>query len=489
MSILKKILITLLVILVLLAAALWWFSRGDTADLSVDEVAGTEPTLEDPNAESFPTVQIAKPVGWEEGDAPQAAEGLAVGRFAQGLDHPRVLQALPNGDILVTLTRSPKSEEDGGITAWIAEWLMTRAGAVGDSANEIVLLRDEDSDGVAETRLTIANESNGLDSPSGMGWHDGKLYVANHNALLAYDYELGAESVSGEATKLMDLPPGGGHWMRNLELSPDGTRIYVAVGSVSNIGEQGMDVEAGRAMIWEYNLETNRQRQFAAGLRNPNGLAFSPWSGELWTTVNERDMLGSDLVPDYLTNVPVGAQYGWPWVYWRNNIDERVDAPRPAYLAEYAREPVYALGPHVAALGMVFTQDGHLMGTEFASGAFIARHGSWNRKPPSGYDLIYVDFDERGNPQGKPVPVLSGFLNDDGTTKGRPTWVEWAGDGSLLMTDDTAGIIWRVHAPGAEPGPGIARLSSERLPPRNQLTGEARATFAEDDFAREVPAQ
>jgi glucose/arabinose dehydrogenase len=489
MSILKKILITLLVILVLLAAALWWFSRGDTADLSVDEVAGTEPTLEEPNAESFPTVQIAKPVGWEEGDAPQAAEGLAVGRFAQGLDHPRVLQALPNGDILVTLTRSPKSEEDGGITAWIAEWLMTRAGAVGDSANEIVLLRDEDSDGVAETRLTIANESNGLDSPSGMGWHDGKLYVANHNALLAYDYELGAESVSGEATKLMDLPPGGGHWMRNLELSPDGTRIYVAVGSVSNIGEQGMEVEAGRAMIWEYNLETNRQRQFAAGLRNPNGLAFSPWSGELWTTVNERDMLGSDLVPDYLTNVPVGAQYGWPWVYWRNNIDERVDAPRPAYLAEYAREPVYALGPHVAALGMVFTQDGHLMGTEFASGAFIARHGSWNRKPPSGYDLIYVDFDERGNPQGKPVPVLSGFMNDDGTTKGRPTWVEWAGDGSLLMTDDTAGIIWRVHAPGAEPGAGIARLSSERLPPRNQLTGEARATFAEDDFAREVPAQ
>lgn len=489
MSILKKILITLLVILVLLAAALWWFSRGDTADLSVDEVAGTEPTLEEPNAESFPTVQIAKPVGWEEGDAPQAAEGLAVGRFAQGLDHPRVLQALPNGDILVTLTRSPKSEEDGGITAWIAEWLMTRAGAVGDSANEIVLLRDEDSDGVAETRLTIANESNGLDSPSGMGWHDGKLYVANHNALLAYDYELGAESVSGEATKLMDLPPGGGHWMRNLELSPDGTGIYVAVGSVSNIGEQGMEVEAGRAMIWEYNLETNRQRQFAAGLRNPNGLAFSPWSGELWTTVNERDMLGSDLVPDYLTNVPVGAQYGWPWVYWRNNIDERVDAPRPAYLAEYAREPVYALGPHVAALGMVFTQDGHLMGTEFASGAFIARHGSWNRKPPSGYDLIYVDFDERGNPQGKPVPVLSGFLNDDGTTKGRPTWVEWAGDGSLLMTDDTAGIIWRVHAPGAEPGAGIARLISERLPPRNQLTGEARATFAEDDFAREVPAQ
>ncbi|RGP41876.1 L-sorbosone dehydrogenase [Altererythrobacter insulae] len=489
MGILKKILIAVLVVIVIAGIMFWWLSRGDTADLSVDEVAGTEPTLEEPNAESFPTVQIAKPVGWEDGDTPVAADGLQVSRFAEGLDHPRVLQALPNGDVLVTLTRSPKSEEDGGITAWIADWLMTRAGATGESANEIILLRDEDGDGAAETRITIANESNGLDSPSGLGWSDDTLYVANHNALLAYDYELGAETVSGDPRKLMDLPPGGGHWMRNLELSPDGMKIFVAVGSVSNIGEQGMEIEQGRAMIWEYNLETNRQRQYAAGLRNPNGLAFSPWSGELWTTVNERDMLGSDLVPDYLTNVPVGAQYGWPWVYWRNNIDERVDAPRPAYLAEYAREPVYALGPHVAALGMVFTQEGHLMGDGFGSGVFIARHGSWNRKPPSGYDLVYVEFDERGNPQGKPVPVLTGFLNDDGTTKGRPTWVEWAGDGSLLMTDDTAGIIWRVLDADAEPGAGIERLVSEPLRPRGELTGDARATFNAEDFAREVPAQ
>lgn len=193
MSILKKILIALLVIPVLLGAALWWVSRGSPAELSVDAVAGTDPTLEEPNPEAVPTVQIAKPVGWDDGDAPNAAEGLAVGRFAEGLDHPRVLQALPNGDVLVTLTRSPKSEEGDGIMAWIADWLMTRAGATGDSANEIVLLRDGDNDGVAEIRRTIANESNGLDSPSGMGWHDGKLYVANHNALLAYDYELGAD--------------------------------------------------------------------------------------------------------------------------------------------------------------------------------------------------------------------------------------------------------------------------------------------------------
>ncbi|TNE49566.1 MAG: sorbosone dehydrogenase family protein, partial [Sphingomonadales bacterium] len=446
-----------------------------------------EPTLEEANSEMFPTVRIAKPVGWAEGEAPQAAEGLAVGRFASGLDHPRVLYTLPNGDVLVTLTRAPKSDGDGGITAWIADLLMTRAGATGDSANQIVLLRDADGDGVAEMQKVIREE--GLDSPSGIGWHDGTLYVANHNEVIAFPYELGSEAVTGEPRKLMDLPPGGGHWMRNLTLDPEGTLLYVAVGSVSNIGEQGLEVEAGRAMIWEYDLQTNRPRQFAVGLRNPNGLDWSPWTGELWTTVNERDMLGSDLVPDYLTNVPVGAQYGWPWVYWKDNVDLRVKLPRPAYLAEYARRPEYALGPHVAALGLAFTKEGHIMGENFASGAFIARHGSWNRKPPSGYDVIYVEFDERGNPVGKPVPVLAGFLKDDGDTRGRPTWVEWAGDGSLLVSDDTAGIIWRVHAPGAEPGLGIARLTSDPLRPQRELIGDPTAAFASDDYARVVPAE
>ena len=491
MSILKKILIALVILVLLLAAAFWFLTRGDTAELSVADVSGTEPTLEEPNAEMFPTVRIAEPVGWTDGEVPQAAEGLEVVRFAEGLDHPRVVQALPNGDVLVTLTRSPKSEgeEDGGLTAWIAEWLMTRAGAIGDSANEIVLLRDSDGDGVSDTQFVIANQETGLDSPSGLGWHDGTLYVANHDELLAFTYELGADTVSGEGRKLMDLPPGGGHWMRNLELSEDGNRIYVAVGSVSNIGEQGMDIEAGRAMIWEYDLVAGRQRQFAVGLRNPNGLAWSPWTGELWTTVNERDMLGSDLVPDYLTNVPVGAQYGWPWVYFKDNLDERVKAPRPAYLVEYTRRPEYALGPHVAALGLVFTAEGHLMGEQFASGAFVAQHGSWNRKPPSGYDVVYVEFDERGNPQGKPKPVLTGFLNEDGTTKGRPTWVEWAGDGALLVSDDTAGIIWRVQASGAQPGAGIERPQSDPLRPQRELTGDPRAIFTEEDYARIQPAQ
>ncbi|MEO9883312.1 MAG: PQQ-dependent sugar dehydrogenase [Marinomonas sp.] len=476
MSIARKILIALLVLLVVGGILLFFLSRGDTAEMSVNDVSGTGPTLEDPNAESVPTIQIAEPVGWEEGDKPVAAEGLEVVRFAEGLDHPRVIHTLPNGDVLVTLTRSPKSEGGGGITAWIAEKLMTTAGAVGDSANELILLRDGDGDGVAETQNVIMDE---LDSPSGIAWRDGKLYVANHDSVIAVDYALGDEKVTAEPKKLMDLPPGGGHWMRNMELHPTRPELYIAVGSVSNIGEHGMEIEKDRAMIHQLNLETGRSRPFGLGLRNPNGLDFSPWTGTLWTTVNERDMLGSDLVPDYLTDVPIGAQYGWPWVYWAMRFDERVEHPRPQFLTEYTRKPAFALGPHVAALGLVFTKEGHLMGDKFGSGAFIARHGSWNRKPPSGYDVIYVAYDENGNPVGKPVDVLTGFLNDDGTTKGRPTWVEWAGDGALLMSDDTAGIIWRVVATGAAPGAGITPLETGSLPPTRELKGDPRDAFEE----------
>lgn len=486
MSTFRKILLALLVVIVILGLLGFWLTRGDTADLSVDEVTGLDPTLAEPNEETFPTVQIAKPVGWEEGEVPQAADGLAVTRFADGLDHPRVLHRLPNGDILVTLTRAPKVEgEDSGIMGairdFVADILLSEAGAGGDSPNQLVLLRDADGDGIAEVRQTLTDS---LDSPSGIAWHDGTLFIANHDAVLAFDYALGAASLTAEPRKLMDLPPGGGHWMRNIELNPEGTKLYIAVGSVSNIGEQGMEIEKGRAMIWELDLETNVPRQFALGLRNPNGLDWNPMSGELWTTVNERDMLGSDLVPDYLTNVPTGAQYGWPWVYWKDNIDPRVEAPRPNFLVEYTRRPEFALGPHVAALGLVFSADGHKMGADFDSGAFIARHGSWNRKPPSGYDVVYVAFDERGNPLGKPVPLLTGFLNDDGTTKGRPTWVEWGGDGSLLVSDDTAGIIWRVVDPDAEPGTAPQRFRTERLRPQTELRGDPRASFGED-FARQ----
>lgn len=491
MAILRKLATFVLVLVVVLAAGLYFLSRGDTADLSVNDVAGTEPTLQAPDAESFPTVQIATPVGWEDGQLPEAAEGLSVVRFAEGLDHPRVLYALPNGDVLVTLTRSPKAEGegDGGFMAtirgWVAEYLFSQAGSAGDSPNQIVLLRDVDGDGRAELQQVIRSDD--LDSPSGLSWHDNTLFVANHDEVIAFDYELGSDAVTGDPRKLMDLPAGGGHWMRNMEIHPDGDRLYVAVGSVSNIGESGMAIEEGRAMIWEYNLETETARPFAAGLRNPNGLDFSPWSGELWTTVNERDMLGSDLVPDYLTNVPVGAQYGWPWIYFGENVDRRVEAPMPAYMIEYTRNPEFALGPHVAALGLVFTAEGHRMGADMASGAFIARHGSWNRKPPSGYDVIYVEFDELGNPTGLPIPVLTGFLNEDGTTKGRPTWVEWASDGALLVSDDTAGIIWRTMAPESEPGARIAQLTGESLRAPTELV-DPRAVF-EEDFLRQGAAQ
>jgi glucose/arabinose dehydrogenase len=491
MGILRKLAIALGVLVLLIGVFAYFATRGDTAGLSVEAVAGTDPTLEAPDPQSIPTVKVAKPVGWAEGEAPQAAEGLSVNRYADGLDHPRVLYALPNGDVLVTLTRAPakQDEGEGGIMAaiegMVAEYLFEQAGSAGASANEVVLLRDADGDGVAEIRKTILSEADGLDSPSGMAWGDDRLYIANHNAVLAFDYELGGDAVTSGAETLMDLPPGGGHWMRNMEIHPDGDRLFIAVGSVSNIGEKGMAIEEGRAMIWEYDLETGGARPFGAGMRNPNGLDFSPWSGELWTTVNERDMLGSDLVPDYLTNVPVGVQYGWPWLYYRDNIDRRVGAPMPRFLMEYTRRPVYALGPHVAALGLVFTDEGHRMGDALASGAFVARHGSWNRKPPSGYDVVYIEFDERGSPTGKPVPVLDGFLKDDGTTRGRPTWVEWAGDGSLLVSDDTAGIIWRTLAPDAEPGAGVERIATRKIPPRRELR-DPRATFEEDYFREQA---
>jgi len=309
----------------------------------------------------------------------------------------------------------------------------------------------------------------------------GKLYIANHNAVLAFDYKLGDTVLSGDPKKLMDLPGNGNHWMRNLLLGADGKHLYVAVGSASNIGERGMEIETGRAAIWEIDLATGKSRQFAAGLRNPNGLAWNPSSGELWTTVNERDQLGPDLVPDYLTNVPVGAQYGWPWVYWKDLIDWRVTEPIPQYLLDYTRKPEYALGAHVAALGLVFDTGGSRLGADFTGGAFIARHGSWNRKPLAGYDVVYVKFDDHGNPLGLPVPVLSGFLTGkDNNTHGRPTWVAWDKGGALLVSDDTAGIIWRVIAPGAAPSVAPKPVVATHMPPNRELNSEATARFKTD---------
>ena len=480
MRLLKKIAIGLGVLIVVLVAAGWWLTRGVPAEYSVLQVSGTDPLLAEPDEQTIPTVSVAEPIGWADGAAPDAAEGLAVNRFAVGLEHPRIIYAMPNGDIIVAETNAPERPvAGGGLTNLVAGFLFRRAGAAVPSPNRLVLLRDADGDGAAEARHVLRE---GLSSPSGIAWHDGTLYVANHDAVLAFDYEEGATAITGNPRKLMDLPAAGNHWMRNIVLNEDGTRLYVAVGSASNYGEMGMEAEEGRAAIHELNLESGESRIFGTGLRNPNGLAWNPWSGELWTTVNERDMLGSDLVPDYLTNVPVGVTYGWPWLYWGENIDARVErevSPMPNFLTEYSRTPEYALGPHVAALGLAFTRQGSTMGDAFGRGAFIARHGSWNRKPPAGYDVVFVRFDERGNPQGKPVKVLGSFLAGNGQTHGRPTWVAWDKTGALLVSDDTANIIWRVTSPGARPAGEQVRIRGASMPPQRELTSDPRRAFEE----------
>ena len=465
----SKFLIALGVIAAILVAFTLWVRHGNPSDQPITATMGTEPTLGEPESERIPSVTLAETIGWKAGEAPKAALGLAVTRFAEGLDHPRTMLTLPNGDVLVTLTNSPP-REGGGLTGWIMGVFMKKVGAGVPSPNIILLLRDGDGDGKAEQKFTLRTAD--LASPSGLAWRDGMLYVANHDALLAFAFNPGATKLEGKPVRLMALPGGGNHWMRNVLLSPDGKQIYVAVGSASNIGENGMKAEEGRAAIWEYSLATKRQRQYAGGLRNPNGMDWNPSTGELWTVVNERDMLGPDLVPDYLTNVPVGAQYGWPWVYWKDLMDWRVKDPVPAYLTEYTRKPEYALGAHTAPLGLRFSAGGNLLGPAFGNGAFVARHGSWNRIPLAGYDVIFVPFDANGNPVGDAKPVLTGFIAGKNEVHGRPTWLAFDKAGGLLVTDDTAGVIWRVSAPGAAPSVAPAPVAVASMPPQRDLKGD-----------------
>jgi len=464
MTILRKALIGFIVFLVAFGLFAAWVLHGDTAQFGLDKTTGPKPQLADAAPQWFPTLGIAKPVGWADGAAPVAAQGLTVTRFADKLDHPRTLYVLPNGDVLAAETNSPPQRGPGGITGLVMGYLMSSAGAGEPSPNKLVVLRDSNGDGVADQRFVMSNP--GLNSPFGIALREGRLYVGNSDAVVSWPFTPGQTTLDGKPEKLMALPGGGNHWARNLALSPDGTKLYVTVGSSSNIAENGIDKETGRAAIHEYDFTSHSSRLYAEGLRNPNGLDWNPRSGELWTTVNERDMLGSDLVPDYLTNVPLGAQYGWPWVYWKRNIDWRVTAPMPQDMFAYVRKPEYGLGAHVAALGLAFARGGNLMGEHFASGAFVARHGSWNRKPLSGYDVVFVPFDANGNPwPAPPVPVLTGFLTKDNTTQGRPTWVAFAKDGALLVSDDTGGVIWRVVAPGAKPAGAITAIVGTPPPP------------------------
>lgn len=439
-------------LLVLLAAAFLSLSACSSSvnDIKVDSTVGfgPNPVLNEPQKKLLPTVNIAPAIGWPDKGKPVAAAGLTVTAFAQGLDHPRWLYVLPNGDILVAETNSPSKGDVNqsfiqSVRGWVMGQVMKKAGAGVPSANRIKLLRDADHDGVAEINTVLLD---GLMSPFGMALVGDELFVANADAVIKFPYEAGDLKITARGTKVVDLPGGpiNHHWTKNIIANAEGTKLYVTVGSNSNVAEGGMDIEVGRAAIWEIDIETATQRLFAEGLRNPNGLAWEPKTGALWTVVNERDELGDDLVPDYLTSVKEGAFYGWPYSYYGQNVDERVEPARPALVAK-AIAPDYALGAHTASLGLASSVNAKLLPSTYAEGMFIGQHGSWNRKQSSGYKVIYVPFAD-GKPTGMPVDVLTGFLNQKGDAFGRPVGVVIDHQGALLVADDVGNKVWRVTA-------------------------------------------
>ncbi|WP_374274656.1 sorbosone dehydrogenase family protein [Brevundimonas sp.] len=402
---------------------------------------GPNPTLPAPSSRLLPTVKIAPAVGWGSGQTPSAAPGFAVNAFAQGLAHPRWLYVLPNGDVLVAESDAPPKPEDkqGGLRGWIQGLVMRQAGSQTPSADRITLLRDADGDGLAETRSVLLS---GLTSPFGMALIGDQLYVANADALMRFAYVEGQTTITAPGVKVADLPAGRNHhWTKSLVAAPDGSRLYVGVGSNSNIGENGLDEETSRAAILEIDPATGASRVFASGLRNPVGLDWNPATGQLWVAVNERDELGNDLVPDYMTSVRPGGFYGWPWSYYGGVVDERVQPARPDRVAA-AIKPDYALGAHTASLGLTF-YDGEAFPARYRGGAFIGQHGSWNRSPPAGYRVIFVPF-AAGAPQGLPEEILTGFRNAEGEAMGRPVGVIVDGRGALLVADDVGDTVWRV---------------------------------------------
>jgi glucose/arabinose dehydrogenase len=416
-------------------------AEADSAKLPVAAGTGADPTLPQPVKSILPTVNVARAVGWQGGATPVAGAGTRVNAFATGLDHPRWLYVLPNGDLLVAETNGPARPDDGkGITGWFMRRAQKKAGAGPPSAERITLLRDTNGDGVADQKTVFLEK---LHSPFGMALVGSNFYVADTDALMRYPYESGASSIAGAGAKVTDLPAGtiNHHWTKNVIASADGGKLYVTVGSNSNVAENGIEAEAGRAAIWEVEAATGQHREFATGLRNPNGMAWE--GGTLWTVANERDELGSDLVPDYLTSVGDGAFYGWPYSYYGQTVDDRVKPQRPELVAR-AVKPDYALGPHTASLGLTSAQ-GNTLPERFRDGMFIGQHGSWNRKPFSGYRVIFVPFAE-GRPAGPPVDVLTGFLNDAGEAQGRPVGVAIDRQGALLVADDVGNTIWRVSA-------------------------------------------
>jgi glucose/arabinose dehydrogenase len=426
------------------ALALMSASGAATADTTAGDYAqgfGPNPTLPAPHKSMMPTVNIAPARPWAQGQKPIPAAGFDVTAFAAGLDHPRWVATLPNGDVLVAESNAPaQHDEHAGIKGFVMKKVQKRAGAGVESPDRIMLLRDADGDGVAETRTVFIDK---LHSPFGMALVGDELYVADTDAILRFKYENGATQISTPGEKFMDLPAGeiNHHWTKNILASRDGKKLYVTVGSNSNAAENGIDAENGRAAIMEVDIESKQARLFATGLRNPNGMSWQPQSGALWTVVNERDELGNELVPDYLTSVRDGAFYGWPYSYYGQHVDDRVK-PQRADLVQSAIVPDYALGAHTASLGLAF-YDGNAFPERYRNGAFIGQHGSWNRKPRSGYKVIFVPFDN-GKPSGPPEDVLTGFLSSDGHALGRPVGVAVDRKGALLVADDVGNTVWRV---------------------------------------------
>jgi glucose/arabinose dehydrogenase len=425
-------------------AALGFVGCAGGPSLPEDSTYGPNPTLPAPQSSST-TVDIAPAKGWAEGEKPVPGAGLTVASFAEELDHPRWIYVLPNGDVLVAETNAPtRPEANKGIKGYFKKLVQKRAGAAPPSANRITLLRDADGDGTAEVRnVFLAN----LNSPFGMALVGNDFYVANTDAIMRFPYRSGATSITESGTKVADLPAGpiNSHWTKNLLASPDGKRLYVTVGSNSNVAERGMENEDKRAAILEVDIPNGTTRVFASGLRNPNGLDWQPESGELWAAVNERDEIGNDLVPDYITSVKEGGFYGWPYSYYGQNVDERVEPQRPELVAK-AIKPDYATGAHTATLGLVFNR-GELFPERYQAGAFVGQHGSWNRKPLSGYQVIFIPF-ENGRPSGKHEPVLTGFVDEDEQALGRPVGVAIDQRGALLVADDVGNRIWRVTPAG-----------------------------------------
>jgi glucose/arabinose dehydrogenase len=421
---------------------------GAAASLPVSAGTGPRPILPPPATSLIPVIEVATATGWPAGATPAPAAGLRVNAFATGLEHPRWLYVLPNGDVLVAETNAPpKPDDNRGFKGWFFKRFQKKGGGAVPSANRITLLRDADGDGVAETRSTLLEN---LHAPFGMALVGSTFYVANSDALVRYPYTTGQTQITAPAVKVVDLPAGtiNHHWTKNVVASVDGKTLYVSVGSNSNVAENGIEAEAERAAIWQVDAATGTHRIFASGLRNPVGMTWVPETGALWVAVNERDELGSDLVPDYMTSVRDGAFYGWPYSYYGQHLDPRVDPPRLDLVAA-ATVPDYALGPHTASLGLVYARSTALP-APFKRGMFVGQHGSWNRKPPSGYRVIFVPFTD-GRPSGEPMDVLTGFLGERGDARGRPVGVAIDARGTLLVADDVGNTIWRVTAASTAP--------------------------------------